>query len=62
IQIQVRSTLAHTYHFYTFYTIYTVKNPDSPTPNSKLTFRPFGRFFASENPPISKIIHRSRAI
>ena len=35
------------------------------TPNSsihQLTFRPFGRFFASFPPPLSKIIHRSRAI
>ena len=32
------------------------------TPNSsihQLTFRPFGRFFASFPPPLSKIIHRS---
>ena len=27
--------------------------------NSKLTFRPFGRFSASFPPPLSKIIHRS---
>ena len=52
-----QSHLSHMSHSSHYSNSGAEHTPNSFTP--PLTFRPFGRFFASLPPPLSKIIHRS---
>ena len=55
-----QSHLSHMSHSSHYSNSGAEHTPNSFTP--PLTFRPFGRFFASLPPPLSKIIHRTRDI